>query len=45
MRALTITTDVRDPDAVQALADAAYAEFGAVHVVCNNAGVSTLGSS
>jgi NAD(P)-dependent dehydrogenase (short-subunit alcohol dehydrogenase family) len=44
VRALTITTDVRDPDAVQALADAAYAEFGAVHVVCNNAGVSTLGS-
>lgn len=32
-------TDVADPAAVQALADRAFGEFGAVHVLCNNAGV------
>jgi NAD(P)-dependent dehydrogenase (short-subunit alcohol dehydrogenase family) len=42
-RALVVPTDVSDFDAVQALADAAYAEFGAVHVVCNNAGVLIFG--
>jgi NAD(P)-dependent dehydrogenase (short-subunit alcohol dehydrogenase family) len=42
-RALVVPTDVADFDAVQALADAAYAEFGAVHVVCNNAGVLIFG--
>jgi NAD(P)-dependent dehydrogenase (short-subunit alcohol dehydrogenase family) len=42
-RALAVPTDVSDFDAVQALADAAYAEFGAVHVVCNNAGVLIFG--
>ena len=31
--------DVGDGDQVDALADAAVAEFGAVHVACNNAGV------
>jgi NAD(P)-dependent dehydrogenase (short-subunit alcohol dehydrogenase family) len=36
-------TDVTKPDQIQALADAAYAHFGAVHVLCNNAGVSTGG--
>jgi NAD(P)-dependent dehydrogenase (short-subunit alcohol dehydrogenase family) len=34
-----VVTDVADPAQVQALADAALARFGAVHVVCNNAGV------
>src|SRR5262249_39260658 len=34
-----IRTDVSRPEDVQALADAAVAEFGAVHVLCNNAGV------
>ncbi len=37
-------TDVSDPRAVDALADAAEARFGPVHVVCNNAGVSGGGS-
>jgi NAD(P)-dependent dehydrogenase (short-subunit alcohol dehydrogenase family) len=36
---LGVRTDVADPDAVQRLADAAYERFGAVHVLCNNAGV------
>jgi NAD(P)-dependent dehydrogenase (short-subunit alcohol dehydrogenase family) len=34
-----VRTDVRDPDSVQALARAATDRFGAVHVVCNNAGI------
>jgi NAD(P)-dependent dehydrogenase (short-subunit alcohol dehydrogenase family) len=33
--------DVSKAESVQALADAALARFGAVHVVCNNAGVVT----
>lgn len=36
-------TDVTDPDQVQALADQALAQFGAVHLVCNNAGVAPGG--
>jgi NAD(P)-dependent dehydrogenase (short-subunit alcohol dehydrogenase family) len=36
-------TDVSQRDSVLALAEAAYAEFPAVHIVCNNAGVSTWG--
>jgi NAD(P)-dependent dehydrogenase (short-subunit alcohol dehydrogenase family) len=34
-----IATDVADPDSVHRLADAAYERFGAVHLLCNNAGV------
>jgi NAD(P)-dependent dehydrogenase (short-subunit alcohol dehydrogenase family) len=34
-------TDVGDRASVDALADAAYAAFGAVHVLCNNAGVGS----
>ncbi len=37
---LGVPCDVRFPESVQELADAALAEFGAVHVVCNNAGVA-----
>jgi NAD(P)-dependent dehydrogenase (short-subunit alcohol dehydrogenase family) len=37
--AVGVVTDVTDPAAVDALADAAVQAFGAVHVVCNNAGV------
>jgi NAD(P)-dependent dehydrogenase (short-subunit alcohol dehydrogenase family) len=37
---LPVVTDVTDPRSVQALADAAVERFGAVHVLCNNAGVS-----
>jgi len=35
----TCVTDVSDPASVDALADAAYDAFGAVHLLCNNAGV------
>jgi NAD(P)-dependent dehydrogenase (short-subunit alcohol dehydrogenase family) len=35
-------TDVRDAGSVDSLARTAIAKFGAVHVVCNNAGVWTL---
>ena len=38
---LAVTTDVSSETQVKNLADAAYATFGAVHVVCNNAGVAT----
>jgi NAD(P)-dependent dehydrogenase (short-subunit alcohol dehydrogenase family) len=38
---LAVPTDVSDHEAVEALADAAIARFGAVHVVCNNAGVTS----
>ena len=38
---LAVPTDVSDNQAVQALADAAVERFGSVHVVCNNAGVSS----
>jgi len=34
-----VVTDVTDAASVKALADAAYAAYGAVHVLCNNAGV------
>lgn len=36
---VTQPTDVSDAGAVHALADAAWDAFGAVHVLCNNAGV------
>ncbi|WP_323039002.1 SDR family NAD(P)-dependent oxidoreductase [Gemmobacter sp.] len=35
----TQVTDVSDAAAVQALADRAWAAYGAVHVLCNNAGI------
>lgn len=35
----THVVDVASEDAVDAFADAAYAVFGAAHIVCNNAGV------
>src|SRR6476620_6515626 len=40
-RALSIETDVADPDACQALVDAAMTEFGHVDVLVNNAGIGT----
>lgn len=39
VQTLTVTTDVRDPDAVESLAQATLDRFGRVDVVCNNAGV------
>jgi NAD(P)-dependent dehydrogenase (short-subunit alcohol dehydrogenase family) len=40
IEAATSATDVSDPDAVDALARATLDRFGAVHLVCNNAGVA-----
>jgi NAD(P)-dependent dehydrogenase (short-subunit alcohol dehydrogenase family) len=40
---LGVRTDVRDARSVQALADETLRRYGAVHVVCNNAGVAPTG--
>lgn len=40
---LAVPTDVTRLESVQALAEAARRRFGAVHVICNNAGVATFG--
>lgn len=40
-----VPTDVRDPEAVEALAAATFDRFGTAHVVCNNAGVAVGGIS
>ncbi len=40
-RALTVGTDVTDPDQCQALVEATLAEFGRVDILVNNAGVGT----
>ncbi|MGJ0118767.1 SDR family NAD(P)-dependent oxidoreductase [Williamsia sp. MIQD14] len=40
-KALTVATDVAEPEACAALVDAAMAEFGQVDVLINNAGVGT----
>ena len=42
---LGVPTDVTDPAAVDALADAAFDRFGAVHLLHNNAGVFQAGLS
>jgi len=41
--AIGVVTDVTSFASVEALADAAYAQFGAVHVLVNNAGVGPPG--
>ena len=38
-RAMGVVCDVADSDAVEALADQAQERFGAIDVVCNNAGI------
>ena len=38
-RCIGVVTDVSKADDVQRLADAALAEFSAIHIACNNAGV------
>jgi NAD(P)-dependent dehydrogenase (short-subunit alcohol dehydrogenase family) len=43
--ALAVVTDVSRPEQVEALAERAEAAFGAVHLVCNNAGVFAGGLS
>jgi len=40
---LAVPCDVADDSSVQLLAERAYAEFGEVHLLCNNAAVTTLG--
>jgi NAD(P)-dependent dehydrogenase (short-subunit alcohol dehydrogenase family) len=42
-QAITTRTDVSRRGDVQALADRAFAELGAVHILCNNAGVAAWG--
>jgi NAD(P)-dependent dehydrogenase (short-subunit alcohol dehydrogenase family) len=43
-QAVSLTTDVTDEGQLEALADVAWERFGAVHVVCNNAGVLVRGN-
>jgi NAD(P)-dependent dehydrogenase (short-subunit alcohol dehydrogenase family) len=43
-RALSVRTDVTDPAALEALADAAVSTFGGLHVWVNNAGGSSVQS-
>ncbi|WTW92675.1 SDR family NAD(P)-dependent oxidoreductase [Streptomycetaceae bacterium NBC_01309] len=43
--AMGVPTDVTDPAAVQALADAAVEAYGTAHVVVNNAGICTFGTA
>ncbi len=43
VRALAVRTDVAEAQEVGALADAAFDQFGEVHVLCNNAGVLLMG--
>jgi NAD(P)-dependent dehydrogenase (short-subunit alcohol dehydrogenase family) len=38
-----VACDVADPDSVEHAAQASFAAFGHVHVVCNNAGVAACG--
>jgi NAD(P)-dependent dehydrogenase (short-subunit alcohol dehydrogenase family) len=45
VRTIGIQTDVSDAASVKALADTAFATFGNVHVLANNAGVTTIGTS
>ena len=40
-RALTVQTDVADPDQCQALVDATVETFGRVDILINNAGIGT----
>jgi NAD(P)-dependent dehydrogenase (short-subunit alcohol dehydrogenase family) len=42
-QAIAVHTDVRDPSALDRLADRAYGEFGDVRLLVNNAGIETLG--
>jgi NAD(P)-dependent dehydrogenase (short-subunit alcohol dehydrogenase family) len=42
--AIGVPTDVTKEDQVEALAETAWERFGAVHVVCNNAGVLIRGN-
>ena len=43
VRCVGIRADVSDSTSMKGLADRCYAEFGAVHLLCNNAGVLLMG--
>ena len=43
VKALTVRTDVTELAQVEALASRAFEAFGAVHILCNNAGVAAWG--
>lgn len=43
VKALPVTCDVSRREQVQKLAERCFAEFGQVHLLCNNAGVTTVG--
>lgn len=45
VKARAVRTDVADTASVQALADASFDRFGAVHILCNNAGVFLMGET
>ncbi|QIX26553.1 SDR family NAD(P)-dependent oxidoreductase [Nocardioides sp. JQ2195] len=42
-RVLAVPTDVRDPEAVERLAERAHQEFGSVELLVNNAGIESIG--
>jgi NAD(P)-dependent dehydrogenase (short-subunit alcohol dehydrogenase family) len=42
-QAIGVVTDVADKASAERLADHAWSRFGAVHIVCNNAGVAVFG--
>src|SRR5215510_11795126 len=44
-KAIAVRTDVSKPAEIDALAKKTLDAFGAVHVVCNNAGVASAGNS
>ncbi len=44
-KAVVVRCDVSSQDSVDALAEASYTAFGAVHILCNNAGVFTGGTT
>ncbi|MGH7333236.1 MAG: SDR family NAD(P)-dependent oxidoreductase [Candidatus Rokuibacteriota bacterium] len=43
-QAIAVRTDVSDQRQVQELAEGAFSHFGAVHILCNNAGVAFHGT-
>lgn len=42
--AMALRTDVAERDSVESLARRVYERFGAVHLLCNNAGVASVGT-
>ncbi|EHJ62422.1 SDR family NAD(P)-dependent oxidoreductase [Novosphingobium pentaromativorans] len=45
VRVIGVPTDVADPGALDALAEATYREFGRADMLFNNAGISSIGAS